>query len=110
QVYLVGPAVTNSGAITSPNGEVILAAGNSVELVDPGTPNLRVEISAPDNEARNLGTVVADAGRVGIYAGLINHSGTIRADSAVSEGGRIVLKATKSATLEAGSVNTAHGT
>ena len=82
QVYLVAPSVTNSGIITSPKGEVILAAGNSVELVNPGTPNLRVEITAPDNQALNLGQIVADSGRVGIYAGLINHSGTIRADSA----------------------------
>ena len=110
QVYLVGPGVTNSGLITSPKGEVVLAAGNSVELVDPGTPNLRVAISAPDNEARNLGRIVAEAGRVGIYAGLINHAGTIRADSAVvGENGQILLKATKNATLEAGSVTTANG-
>src|SRR6185436_612087 len=96
QVYLVGPSVTNGGVITAPQGEVILAAGNSVELVNPGTPNLRVEISAPDNEAKNLGSIVADAGRIGIYAGLINHSGTIRADRAVAtDDGRVILKATK---------------
>jgi filamentous hemagglutinin family protein len=110
QVYLVGPSVMNSGIITSPRGEVILAAGNSVELVNPGTPNLRVEITAPDNEAKNLGSIVADAGRVGIYAGLINHSGTIRADSAVATAdGRIILKATKDVNLAAGSVTTANG-
>lgn len=108
-VYLVGPAVTNSGIITSPQGEVVLAAGNSVELVSPGTPNLRVEVNAPDNEARNLGQIIADSGRVGIYAGLINQSGTIRADGAVAEGGRILLRATQNATLEAGSVTTANG-
>jgi len=108
-VYLVGPAVTNSGLISTARGEVILAAGNSVELVEPGTPNLRVEIVAPDNEARNLGQIVADSGRIGIYAGLINQSGTIRADSAVAEAGRILLKATKNTTLEAGSVTTANG-
>ena len=110
QVYLVGPSVVNSGVITTPKGEVVLAAGNSVELVNPGTPHLRVEITAPENEARNLGTIVADAGRVGIYGGLINHSGTIRADNAqVTEDGRIVLKATKNVTLDAGSVTTANG-
>ncbi|MBI2297124.1 MAG: filamentous hemagglutinin N-terminal domain-containing protein, partial [Betaproteobacteria bacterium] len=110
QVYLVGPSVKNEGLITSPKGEVILAAGNTVELVNPGTPNLRVEVAAADNEARNLGQIVADAGRVGIYAGLINHSGTIGADSAqVTEDGRIVLKATRNATLEAGSLTTANG-
>ncbi len=109
-VYLVGKAVSNEGLITSPNGEVVLAAGNSVELVNPGTPNLRVEIVAPDNEARNLGTITAEAGRIGIYAGLIKQSGTISADSAVSEGGRIVLKSTKKTLLEAGSLTSARGT
>ena len=108
-VYLVGPAVTNNGIITSPQGEVILAAGNSVELVNPGTPNLRVEIAAADNEARNLGQIVSDAGRIGIYAGLITNSGTVRADSVVSEGGRILLKGTKSVTLEDSSVLSAQG-
>ena len=110
QVYLVAPDIKNTGIITSPKGEVVLAAGNSVELVNPGTPNLRVEITAPDNEARNLGQIVADSGRVGIYAGLINHSGTIRADSAVvGENGQILLKATKDVTLEASSVTSASG-
>jgi len=109
-VYLVGNSVANNGLITNPNGEVVLAAGNSVELVNPGTPNLRVEISAPDNEARNLGTITAEAGRIGIYAGLIRQGGTVRADSAVAEGGRIMLKSTKRTDLEAGSVTSARGT
>ena len=108
-VYLIGKAVTNDGLITSPNGEVILAAGNSVELVNPGTPNLRVEIVAPDNEAKNLGAITADAGCIGIYAGLVNNSGTLRADSAVVEGGRIVLKASKNVHLAAASQTSASG-
>lgn len=108
-VYMVGNAVTNNGIITSPGGEVVLAAGNSVELVNPGTPNLRVEIQAGDNEARNLGSVVADAGRIGIYAGLIKQGGVLNADSAVAEGGRIMLKSSKSTVLETGSAISAHG-
>ncbi len=108
-VYLIGSSVSNNGIIRSPQGEVVLAAGTSVELVSPGTPNLRVEIAATDNEARNLGQIISEAGRIGIYAGLISQSGTIRADSAVSEGGRILLKATRNTTLGAGSVTTASG-
>ena len=108
-VYLIGNAVANKGLITSPNGEVVLAAGNSVELVSPGTPNLRVEVVAPANEARNLGTISAEAGRIGIYAGLVKQGGTINADSAVAEGGRIMLKSTRSTVIEAGSVTTARG-
>src|SRR3989344_6425338 len=109
-VYLVGKATSNDRLITSPNGEVVLAAGNSVELVNPGTPDLRVEIVAPDNVAMNLGTIAAEAGRIGIYAGLINNSGTLNASSAVAEGGHILLKATQNATLEAGSRIAASGT
>ncbi|MBX3660833.1 MAG: filamentous hemagglutinin N-terminal domain-containing protein [Burkholderiales bacterium] len=109
-VYLVGKAVTNDGLITSPNGEVILAAGNSVELVNPGTPNLRVEVTAPDNEAKNLGTISAEAGRIGIYAGLIGNSGTINASSAMVEGGRILLKAAKNVNVAAAGKITASGT
>jgi len=108
-VYLVGNSVTNNGLITNPNGEVVLAAGNSVELVNPATPNLRVEVVAPDNEAKNLGTISAEAGRIGIYAGLIQQGGTLNASSAVVEGGRILLKATKNTTLDAGSQTTASG-
>jgi len=33
-VYLVGAAVDNQGVITAPNGEVVLAAGNSVRVTE----------------------------------------------------------------------------
>ncbi len=108
-VYLIGSAVTNHGIITSPKGEVILAAGNSIELVNPGTPDLRVAIVAPDNKALNLGQIAADSGRIGIYAGLINHGGAINANSVVvGETGQIMLKASKNTTLVAGSTTTAN--
>ena len=96
QVYLVGSSVTNGGVITSPRGEVLLAAGKSVELVNPGTPDLRVEIVAPRNEAVNLGEIVANAGRVGIFAGLIRNSNLLQADTATfGENGEILLRATR---------------
>src|SRR5258705_1784356 len=110
QVYLIAPSVQNSGIITSPQGEVILAAGRSVELVDAGTPNLRVEITAPDTEAVNVGQIIANSGKIGIYAGLIRNSGAIRADGVVlGEHGEILLKATGTVTLDAGSVVSASG-
>ena len=40
--YLIAPAVENHGVITSPSGEVILAAGRSLQLVDSDVPALRV--------------------------------------------------------------------
>jgi len=110
QVYLVAPNVQNSGIITSPKGEVILAAGRTVELVDAGTPNLHVEITAPDTEVVNIGRIVASSGKIGIYAGLIKNSGEIRADGVVvGQNGEILLKATQNATLDSGSIVSASG-
>ncbi len=110
QVYLVAPNVENHGVISSPQGEVILAAGKTIDLVDSGTPNLRVQIDAPDNQAVNIGQIIANSGKVGIYAGLIRNSGIIRADGVVrGANGEILLKATKNVTVEAGSTLSASG-
>jgi filamentous hemagglutinin family protein len=82
-VLLVGPAVTNSGLINTPQGDVVLAAGNKVELENFGTPGLSVQITAPGNEAINLGSIMADSGRVGIFGGLIDQRGSVNANQAV---------------------------
>src|SRR5262249_47485577 len=58
-VYLVAPNVENTGVITSPKGEVVIAAGRTVELVNARTPDLRVEITAPEGQAVNAGEIVA---------------------------------------------------
>jgi len=110
EVLLIAPDVKNSGVITSPKGEVILAAGKSVEIVDPKSPHLRVEITAPENEAVNLGSIVADGGRVSIYATSIRNAGRIQANTVErTQAGEIVLKAKKEVTLEKTSVITASG-
>src|SRR5471030_68195 len=41
-VYLIAPQVENNGIITSSKGEIILAAGRSVELVEAARPSLLV--------------------------------------------------------------------
>lgn len=110
QVYLIAPNVQNHGIISSAQGEVILAAGKTVEIVDSGTPNLRVELTASDNEALNVGQIIANSGKIGIYAGLIRNSGVIRADGVVvGANGEIMLKATGNTTLDAGSIISASG-
>ncbi len=88
-----------------------LAAGRTVELIDAGTPNLRIrEITAPDTQAVNVGQIVASSGKIGIYAGLIRNSGEIRADGVVvGQNGEILLKATQNVTLDRGSVVSASG-
>src|SRR5471030_458264 len=110
QVFLIAPNVDNSGIITSPNGEIILAAGESVQLVDSSNPDVHVQISAPLDQALNLGQIVAQGGRVGIYGALVNQRGHVSADSAVrGDAGQIILKSSGTTLLEAGSTTTATG-
>jgi filamentous hemagglutinin family protein len=110
QVFLVAPDVSNAGIITSPKGDVVLAAGHSVQLVDSRDPDLQVLVSAPADQAINLGQVVAQGGRIGIYGALVSQRGLVNANSAVvGENGKIVLKASRATQLEAGSVTSATG-
>ncbi|MFS2021196.1 filamentous hemagglutinin N-terminal domain-containing protein, partial [Massilia sp. CT11-108] len=105
QVFLIAPNVENTGIVTAPNGDVILAAGHSVQLVDSNDPDLRVELSAPAGQAINLGQVIAQGGRIGIYGALVNQRGVVNADSAVmGANGRVVLRASRAVALDAGSV------
>lgn len=110
QVYLIGSSVTNGGVITSPGGDVVLAAGQSVDLADSNVPDVRVVISAPGSEALNVGDIVAESGRVGIYGALVNQLGLVSANSAVAgENGKIIFKSSGDTLLGAGSVTTATG-
>ncbi|MPZ43835.1 MAG: filamentous hemagglutinin N-terminal domain-containing protein [Betaproteobacteria bacterium] len=111
RVLLISPeGVENTGIIHSPKGEVILAAGKSVELTDSANSEVRIEISAPEARALNLGKIVAESGRVGIYGAVVANRGVVSADTAVvGENGKIVFKATHAANLEAGSITSASG-
>ena len=104
RVALVGGSVQNQGLIEAPGGQVLLAAGRSVELVDTGAPNLAVRITAPQGDALNLGTLSAAGGRIDVHGAAVNQQGLVRADSlSVGPGGEIVLQASERLTLAAGS-------
>ncbi|MCX7178256.1 MAG: filamentous hemagglutinin N-terminal domain-containing protein, partial [Proteobacteria bacterium] len=94
-VYLIAPNVSNEGLITTPQGETILAAGQSVRLVDTATPGVNVELTGSEGSVTNLGSIVAEAGRIGMAGVLVKNSGTLNASSVVNQGGRIFLKASK---------------
>ncbi|MDI3293137.1 YDG domain-containing protein [Janthinobacterium tructae] len=108
QILLIAPNVENSGIITAPNGDVLLAAGHSVQLADAANPDLRVVLSAPADQAINVGQIVAQGGRIGMAGALLNQRGVLNANSAVvGENGKIVLKASGKTLLENGSVTSA---
>ncbi len=110
QVYLVAPNVENSGIISVPGGAVMLAAGHSVQLVDAANPALQVVVSAPADSALNLGQVVAQGGRIGMFGALVNQRGVASADSAVmGENGKVLLRSSSRTMVEGGSRTSASG-
>src|SRR5258706_95747 len=110
RVFLVGPDVQNSGIIRSPQGEIVLAAGKSVELVSEGSPFVTVRLVADAEQALNVGQLISDSGRIGMFGALVRQGGVVEANSAVAgASGEIRLVATKDLTLDAGSLTTANG-
>lgn len=110
QVYLIASDVTNSGLITAPGGDVMLAAGRSITLGDSRDPDIAVVVSAPSDQALNVGRIVADSGRVGIYGALVDQSGAVSATSAVAgTDGTIILKSSVATSLDSGSVTAVTG-
>ncbi|HEY9100555.1 beta strand repeat-containing protein [Chitinimonas sp.] len=110
-VYLIAPEVGNSGVVVSPKGEILLAAGSSVELVDGVDTSLRVKLQAPAGQVLNVGQLIAEQGRIGVFAAAIRQQGLVSANR-VEQGadGRVVFKAGGGdITLAVGSVTEAHG-
>jgi hypothetical protein len=99
-VVLLAPNVTvQPGAlIQAPNGSVMLAAGQKVELVSPGLEGLRFEVQAPADQALNLGTLQGNV--VGMFAGNLRHSGQIEVQAVQDDGGRIRLVAKDAAQID----------
>ena len=109
QVFMVAPRVENAGSINAPGGEVILAAGRAVQIGDTASPGVRIEVTGGET-AKNLGSVAAEAGRIGLFGALVKNSGTLNASSAVAEGGRILLKSTGSTVVDGDASLVASGT
>jgi filamentous hemagglutinin family protein len=108
-VYLVAPhiGVDGNAVITSDGGNVVLAAGEMVEITGRNLNDITFAIQSRDNRVINLGTL--SGGAVGVFAGTLIHSGVIRAQTLANEGGRLVLKAQGDLTLAAGSKTLAEG-
>jgi len=106
-VILIAPNINNSGTISSQGGNVILAAGQKVEIANPGISGIRFEVQAPTDKVVNLGSL--SGGAVGVFAGTLSQAGQIQATTLSMEGGKVLLKAGADVRLEAGSRTAATG-
>ena len=120
-IVLIAPIIDNqTGVITSPDGQVILAAGRSVylgfnEINDNSLRGMLVEVTAggdPINVSsliKNAGLISSDRGNVTLAGLAINQSGRISASSAMLANGSVYLQARALGDAQRGTVNLATG-
>jgi len=111
QIALLGAGdVENTGSVEAPGGRIDVIGAQSVDLVDTGLPNLAARVSKPAGQALNLGRLAAAGGLVDVYAATVNQEGYVKADSlGLDAQGQVVLRASDTLTLGAGSETTADG-
>lgn len=100
RVMLLAPNVENSGVITTPDGQTIIAAGKSVYLMESTDPaGLLVEVNA-GGTATNLGDIIAERGNVTVVGLAVNQQGRISATTSVRANGSIHLLARDTVRLD----------
>ncbi len=117
-IIIFAPRVENrAGLISSPDGQVILAAGGKayLALADAADPTLRgfqVEVEAShgvdvnlSDLVRNSGIVSADRGNVTLAALAINQNGRVSANTAIQANGSVFLKARTLGGAQAGTAS-----
>lgn len=103
QIILAGGTVSNAGTLSSPDGQILLLAGDSVWLApsDPANTSVRGLVAAVDDTtggstpgvATNTGTLQADRGNITMAALTVNQQGIVHATTSVNFNGSIFLTA-----------------
>jgi filamentous hemagglutinin family protein len=115
-IVLLAPMINNqSGIISSPDGQVILAAGNVAYLQFPDASDttlrgLVVQIDAASGPVNissmitNMGTISAARGNVTLAALAVNQGGVISATTALQKNGSVYLQASTLNNAQVGTV------
>ncbi len=82
-VVLIAPDIENGGVIEVDNGNVILAAGESITITSLNDASIEFDVQSPDNGIINLGSIIANQGAARLFAGNLKHSGAINATGIV---------------------------
>ncbi len=107
-VFLLSPNVENDEAITTQAGQIGLAAGDTVSLLNTNSTSSRVALAVvveqTAGDAVNKGQMLANTGLIGMYGENVDQYGTVEAVEALKTSGQIELMAADSVTTGAGSV------
>lgn len=99
-IFLLGPGVENRGTISSEEGKVYLAGGDSFEWEQTINAQGNVQESFDTDYTgvaanTDKGKILIDAGKVGIYGRIVQHDGLIRSLTTVQKGSFIELVASE---------------
>ncbi len=103
RIIMVAPEIDNHGTITSPKGQVILAAATDkvyLQKTDLGdaVKGLLVEVGT-GGEVSNYGNIVTERGNATLMGFAVNQMGLISATTSVTVNGSIRLLARENATI-----------
>ena len=97
RLMFAGQTVTNAGTLAAPDGQVVLAAGQSLFLAASTDSNLRglvVEVDGGGAATNAVtGAIAADRGNVTLVGLAVNQLGRVSATTSVNENGSIYLLA-----------------
>jgi filamentous hemagglutinin family protein len=107
QILLFAPTVSNSGTLSTPNGQTILGAGQKIYLTASQDSNIRgllIEVSGcgdlpaqqcstPTVTNKPLGEIIASTGNVTLAGLAVEQEGRVSATTSVRSNGSILLKA-----------------
>ncbi len=102
QVWLVakGISMATGSSITAPSGQVVLAAGNQIEVGATQVGQMSFTVLTDGTSSINmLGSIAADRGAVGLFADYVNHKGRIDA----GHQGTVDINATKELRMQGNS-------
>ena len=109
RLMLAAPNVTNGGTLSAPDGQVLLAAGQSLILTASDDQNLRgllVQVDGGGTAANLLsGNISTPRGNVTLAGLMVNQDGRVSATTSVNANGSVVLQAydsTSAGTVELG--------
>ncbi len=104
-IVLIAPNIENGGVIEVDNGNIILAAGKSITISSLENPAIQFEVTGNENTVTNLGKILANQGSASLFAGTLNHSGSIRAGGLVQNADGSISLVAKNSNQVSGSVD-----
>jgi filamentous hemagglutinin len=116
QILIFAPTITNEGSISTPGGQTMLAAGDTIYLATQSDPSLRgllVEVGGTGGTVTNgrasnsavktpeqlVGQILASDGNVTLAGLAVNQLGRVSATTSINENGSIYLEADANGTI-----------